>query len=604
MSVPSAASITNVSQRRRKRIRIQTRPTPWKDSWELDAVGRSLLLAKSLLSAEGHMSPTLLDNASLAELKHALHTVSMWKARSEHGRIPHSMDTTFVLAQAAWRDAQSSSAVADALSAPSSVELRMSYATAILRGVNGLADALQQNRAYAASVASLCEQMGLPTWLVDVRHEAAHNDLPSLPVLRLATKTFLGYLEERYWVPLANARWEAREAAVQLLVKYKAASKNDGVAVVTDCKKENIEADDSIESSSEESQVDDSFGIWGESMGTNHNRFAALFQTTSSSETTKPKKKRKKDTSKKEKQPEPKKEVVSALHFARQVVRDVPIDIGHQVALSFLVWGGIGDAPTGRGVLIPGSAATFPACEDGAQKIRQRYKPLLFILCKAWPGFTHALLVHLCDHVVSIEASAAEEQLDAGSERKLYFLTSWIRFLLSKEFHVHCDKSIAFHGKNDLSKKAASNWTKYERDFMESPTSYSVLCQAGLPLNSLCDRFANASEPGHRRHSHGLAVMFNGILGVGRVPNVGASAADDSHARGGTASSDAPPTNKLSLADMELVLSDGASQDSAKEKEQTSDSEAMNVSTNVKTVWTKCQAWDECAIGSLPGHPV
>jgi Las1-like len=336
MSVPSAASTCNISQRRHKRIRMQTRPTPWKDSWELDAVGRSLLLAKSLLSPDGHMSPMLLDDVSLAELTRALHTVSMWKARSEHSRIPHSMDTTFVLAQAAWRDAQSQSSTADAF-APSSVELRMSYATAILRGVNGLADALQQNRAYAASVAMLCEQMGLPGWLVDVRHEAAHNDLPSLSVLRLAAKTFLGYLEERYWVPLANARWEAREAAVQLLVKYKAASKNNGLVIATDCKEEDVKEDDSSESSSEESEVDGSYGIWGQTFGTNYNRFAALFQA-SSSESTKGKKKRKKDTSKKEEkkmQTDAKKEFVSALHFARQFVRDVPIDIGHQVALFF-----------------------------------------------------------------------------------------------------------------------------------------------------------------------------------------------------------------------------------------------------------------------------
>jgi ribosomal biogenesis protein LAS1 len=557
------------------------------------------------------MSPTLLDDVSLAELKHALHTVSMWKARSEHGRIPHSMDTTFVLAQAAWRDAQSSSAAAaaaaDALFAPSSVELRMSYATAILRGVNGLADALQQNRAYAASVSSLCEQMGLPTWLVDVRHEAAHNDLPSLPVLRLAAITFLGYLEERYWVPLANARWEAREAAVQLLLKYKAASKNNGPTVITapDSREENVEADDSVESSSEESQADDRFGVWGEIMGTNHNRFAVLFQTTTPSETTKPKKKRKKDTSKRaEKRPEPQNKAISALHFARQFVRDVPIDIGHHVALSFLVWGGIGDAPTGRGALIPGSAAAFPDCEGGTQKIRQQYEPLLLMLCKAWPGFTHALLVHLCDHVVSIEASAAGEVLDAGSERKLYFLTSWIRFLLSKQFHVHFDTSITFHSKNNLSKKAASSWAMDEGDFMESPASYSVLCQAGLPLNSLCDRFADASESGHRRHSHALAVMFNGILGVERVPTAGMSAGDDSHARTDFALLEAPTTDNLSLAEMELVLSNGAGQDSAKEKGQTTETAGMNVPSNVKSVWTKCQSWDACAIGSLPGHPV
>jgi hypothetical protein len=168
---------------------------------------------------------------------------------------------------------------------------------------------------------------------------------------------------------------------------------------------------------------------------------------------------------------------------------------------------------------------------------------------------------------------------------------------------MYCDKSIAFHGKNDLFKKAASSWSMDERDFMESPASYSVLCQAGLPLNSLYDRLANASESGRRRHSHVLAVIFNGILGAERVRNAGASVADDSHARSGTASLEAPPTDTLSLAETELVLLKGANQDSAKEKEQTTP-EGMNAPSNVKRVWIKCQAWDACAIGSLPGFPV
>ena len=45
------------------------------------------------------------------------------------------------------------------------------------------------------------------------------------------------------------------------------------------------------------------------------------------------------------------------------------------VAFQFLVWGGIGGAPTGRGVLIPGSPAAFPASSEGITKCWQRYTP-------------------------------------------------------------------------------------------------------------------------------------------------------------------------------------------------------------------------------------
>jgi ribosomal biogenesis protein LAS1 len=43
-----------------------------------------------------------------------------------------------------------------------------------------------QKGAYARSVAGLAAQLALTDWLVDIRHEATHTQLPGLPVLRLA----------------------------------------------------------------------------------------------------------------------------------------------------------------------------------------------------------------------------------------------------------------------------------------------------------------------------------------------------------------------------------------------------------------------------------
>ena len=82
-------------------MRTQTRLTSWKDGYELDTVGRALLLAVRLLD-EAKMSPLTQDEQ--ADLQHALCRVNMWKARSDQGRIPHSMETTYCLAQVAWRD--------------------------------------------------------------------------------------------------------------------------------------------------------------------------------------------------------------------------------------------------------------------------------------------------------------------------------------------------------------------------------------------------------------------------------------------------------------------------------------------------------------------
>lgn len=51
----------------------------------------------------------------------------------------------------------------------------------------------------AASIASLASTAGLPRALVDLRHQATHNELPSLAVLRSGAGMALHWLEESYW---------------------------------------------------------------------------------------------------------------------------------------------------------------------------------------------------------------------------------------------------------------------------------------------------------------------------------------------------------------------------------------------------------------------
>jgi len=67
----------------------------------------------------------------------------------------------------------------------SGYNLRQCYSTAVIRLVNGLVDPLQSG-VYARSIASIAAQLGLPGWLVEVRHAATHEELPSLEVLREA----------------------------------------------------------------------------------------------------------------------------------------------------------------------------------------------------------------------------------------------------------------------------------------------------------------------------------------------------------------------------------------------------------------------------------
>ena len=55
------------------------------------------------------------------------------------------------------------------------------------RFVNGLVDPIQQNY-YAISISTLAGQLNLPLWFVELRHASTHQHLPSLNVLRNASK--------------------------------------------------------------------------------------------------------------------------------------------------------------------------------------------------------------------------------------------------------------------------------------------------------------------------------------------------------------------------------------------------------------------------------
>ena len=58
---------------------------------------------------------------------------------------------------------------------------------ALVRMVNGLVDPLQLG-VYARPISSIATQIGLPMWLVELRHSATHEELPSLEVLRTAAR--------------------------------------------------------------------------------------------------------------------------------------------------------------------------------------------------------------------------------------------------------------------------------------------------------------------------------------------------------------------------------------------------------------------------------
>lgn len=124
----------------------------------------------------------------------ALETVALWRVR---GRMPLSVDSTAHLIELRLRD---STANQHGYHRHSESELKLLYSAVIVRAVNGLVDPNQQG-IYATSVLTLAERMGLPGWIVELRHDATHNQMPSLSVLRTAAATLVNWFYDFYWMP-------------------------------------------------------------------------------------------------------------------------------------------------------------------------------------------------------------------------------------------------------------------------------------------------------------------------------------------------------------------------------------------------------------------
>jgi predicted Rdx family selenoprotein len=124
----------------------------------------------------------------------ALDRVAAWQSR---GGLPVAVEITAELISIQQRDPYMNTGVSPSIALPGEM-LRMMYAMAIMRLVNGVVD--QNARRNTASVANRAEDAGLPRAFVDIRHETSHNELPSLPLVRHASKQALEWLQRNYWV--------------------------------------------------------------------------------------------------------------------------------------------------------------------------------------------------------------------------------------------------------------------------------------------------------------------------------------------------------------------------------------------------------------------
>lgn len=118
----------------------------------------------------------------------AIDLLSLWKQRCSH--LPVAVESTLLFLQAFMSDQET---VANGKESGRSL-----YSMFIIRFINGFADQ-QQNQQFAQSVTMICERLGIPRWLVDLRHECTHERIPSYEVVFNASMIAFDWLKENYW---------------------------------------------------------------------------------------------------------------------------------------------------------------------------------------------------------------------------------------------------------------------------------------------------------------------------------------------------------------------------------------------------------------------
>ncbi|KAK0638693.1 Las1-like-domain-containing protein [Cercophora newfieldiana] len=165
--------------------------TPWRHRAELLAV-RAALYPHKQPSPSSPSQQTPLDPLHTKQL--AVARVSMWMHR---GSCPHLVESTALLTAAMLCDASTPSSAG-------SYAPRAAYSAAFSRFVTGLLDS-HQDRARKMSMYGIAKSVGLPATFVELRHQATHEQLPSLTRLREAAGKALEWIWEYYWRDLPDA---------------------------------------------------------------------------------------------------------------------------------------------------------------------------------------------------------------------------------------------------------------------------------------------------------------------------------------------------------------------------------------------------------------
>ncbi|KAJ6240194.1 hypothetical protein M0813_24537 [Anaeramoeba flamelloides] len=79
---------------------------------------------------------------------------------------------------------------------------RLELSMALTRFINGVVDSYQTG-SKVIPIRKLAKRLQIPSYLVQIRHDATHGKLPSLDFLKISSDYCMEWLQKRYWAPIA-----------------------------------------------------------------------------------------------------------------------------------------------------------------------------------------------------------------------------------------------------------------------------------------------------------------------------------------------------------------------------------------------------------------
>ncbi|CAH02856.1 rRNA-processing protein LAS1 [Kluyveromyces lactis] len=159
------------------------RITPWRSRSELEQLKQWLFV-----------------DDTPASKRRAIQRIDAYLTRGPY--LPHIIEYTVRLMQCQLNDP------GEAQDGDDMEYLKWQYCMVLIRFVNGMLDPVQQAQ-FAIPLHTLAENIGLPSWFVELRHLSTHErELPSLEMLRLCCKEAIQWTWDNYW---NNDEWEEED---------------------------------------------------------------------------------------------------------------------------------------------------------------------------------------------------------------------------------------------------------------------------------------------------------------------------------------------------------------------------------------------------------